>query len=250
MSGDGTGVRNFYVSFKFQKYVKRSIQNSTFLRSEGTIRLPMPGNLKDNMSVSYDSPSLGPMIGAALDSVSGGSTSGGLGGAVETITRGAASGAQGLAAQLAQDTAPNFLNAAGAYTGLAINPYQTVLFKNPDFKSHSFSWKLMPKNENETGKIRDIIRTFQFHMSPGVTETNGLFFSYPSMVVVSLFPESDFLYRFKPCIVKNVSVDYASGSTPSFFRSTKAPTSITLSHHTSAMWPTLERSLKERAVFN
>jgi hypothetical protein len=49
------------------------------------------------------------------------------------------------------------------------------------------------------------------------------------MVIVSLFPSSDFLYRFKPCVVKNVSVDYASGSSPSFFKGTKATTSITLS---------------------
>jgi hypothetical protein len=228
------GVRNFYVSFKFQKYVKRSINNSPFLRSEGTIRLPLPGNLKDNMSVNYDNAPLGAAVGAALDNLAGSNlvesdisaTTRNLG---QRTASALASGLQGTAAELVTSVGGQGYNAASAYFGVAVNPYQTVLFKQPDFKSHSFSWKLMPKNEYETGQIRDIIRTFQYHMSPGVSENNGLFFSYPSMALISLFPESDFLYRFKPCVVKNVSVDYASGSAPSFFKSTKAPTSITLS---------------------
>jgi hypothetical protein len=66
-------------------------------------------------------------------------------------------------------------------------------------------------------------------MSPGVSEGVGLFFSFPSMVTVSLFPSSEFLYRFKPCVIDNITVNYSPGSTPSFYRGTDAaPTAVTI----------------------
>jgi hypothetical protein len=49
------------------------------------------------------------------------------------------------------------------------------------------------------------------------------------MVTVSLFPSSEFLYRFKPCVIDNVTVNYSPGSTPSFYRGTNAaPTAVTI----------------------
>jgi hypothetical protein len=225
--------RDFYVSFSFQEYKKRSINDSPFLRSTGTVRLPLPSNLKDNLSVSYATESLGPAVGAALESAVGTSSSAtggsrleeGLGKALET----GLSAAQGATIAAVQGAAPQAAAAASAYSGIAVNPYQTVLFKNPNFKKHNFSWKLMPRDEQESGIIRDLVRTFQFHASPGVSEGNGLFFSFPSRVIISLFPSSEFLYRFKPCIVESVDVNYAAGSGPSFFKRSQAPTAVTFS---------------------
>jgi len=227
--------RSFYMSFAFQKYEKRSINNSPFLRSEGTVRLPIPNNLKDNMNVSYGTPSLGSAVGAALETVVAAgqnqafeSVSGALGAAVGTGLA-ALGGAAGAAIA---NTGPG--QAAQAYFGLAVNPFQTVLFEKPDFKKHSFSWRLIPKNEQESSLITNIVRTFQYHMSPGVggegATAPGLFFSYPSRVVVSLFPSSEFLYRFKPCVLQSVNVDYAPGSSPSFYkRSSGAPAAVNIS---------------------
>ena len=62
-----------------------------------------------------------------------------------------------------------------------------------------------------------------------MTSSNGLFFTFPSMVIVSLFPSSEFLYRFKPCVIESVDVNYAAGSGPSFFKRSQAPTAVTLS---------------------
>lgn len=227
--------RNFYMSFKFQAYEKRAINNSPFLRSNGTVRIPIPDNIRDNMSVTYGSSSLGPAVGAALEGAVGsgpiqgasvGETLANFGSAtINTIS----SAAQGGFAQLVQREAGPAAQAASAYFGAAVNPYQTVLFEKPEFKSHNFSWKFMPRDASESGTIRNIIRTFQYHMLPGVSEGVGLFFSYPSMVVISLFPSSDFLYRFKPCVIKSVNVNYGAAGAPSFFKRTAAPTTITMS---------------------
>jgi hypothetical protein len=226
--------RDFYISFKFQQYEKRSITNSPFLRSSGGIRLPLPSNLKDNLSVSYNPAELGPSAGAGLESIVGESPmpEGTIAAAVTLAERGFLAGAsivEGRALEAAQKLLGRGAEAASAYSGVAANPYQTILFKNPNFKKHNFSWKLMPRDEDESNKIRDLVRTFQFHMSPGVSRGPGLFFSYPSMVIVSLFPSSEYLYRFKPCVVETVDVNYAAGSGPSFFKRSQAPSAITLS---------------------
>lgn len=224
---------NFYMSFKFQAYEKRAITNAPFLRSQGTIRLPIPDNLRDNMSVTYGSANMSTAVGAGLESLvgsppsAGGDLASSVGSAIATAGRAASSYAQGAVAENLAQTGPG--QAAQAYFGLAVNPYQTVLFEKPEFKSHTFSWKFMPRDEEETAAARDIFRTFQYHMLPGVSEGIGLFFSYPSTVVVSLYPSSEFLYRFKPCVVKSVSVNYAAGSSPSFFKRSGAPTVMTMS---------------------
>lgn len=225
----GGESRNFFMSFSFMKYEKRSIQNQAFLRSEGTVRLPIPDAIRDNLSVSYNTASLTPAVGAALENFTG------TGGTIETITGAAIEGAAGATLGALQRAASGSADATAAvqatqaYFGLAINPYQTVLFEKPEFKTHNFSWKLMPRDEVESEDARDIFRTFQYHASPGVSKNAGLFFSYPSMVIVSLYPSSEFLYRFKPCIIKSVNVNYAAGNNPSFFKRTNAPTSMSLS---------------------
>lgn len=230
--------RSFYISFNFQMYEKRSIANSPFLRSQGTVRLPIPSNLKDSLSVTYGQEPLSPTVGATLEGLIGESPVGaegfgilgtGINRGVGAVTSGAAGAAVDLAQRAASAISPDLPKAGSAYTGLAVNPYQTVLFKNPDFKRHNFSWKFMPRDEVESARIRDIIRTFQHHMSPGVSRGPGIFFSYPSMVVMSLFPSSEYMYRFKPSVIKSVDVNYAAGSAPSFFKRTSAPTAITLS---------------------
>ena len=222
---DLTTTTPFYISFLFQIYIKRSINNSPFLRSRGTIRLPIPDNLSDVTSVTYSTEKgLTPAIGAGLDEFAGRNRQESDFNNLRTIA--AASITAGGLATL-QNNVGGLADAARAYSGVTLNPYQTVLFEKPNFKTHTFTWKLIPKNEVESNTIRNMIRTFQYHTLPGVSESPGLFFTFPSMVTVSLFPSSQYLYRFKPCVIKAVKVSYAE-TTPSFYRGTNAPTAITI----------------------
>jgi len=227
---DLTTTTKFYMSFLFQEYVKRSINNSPFLRSKSTIRLPIPDNLKDNTSVSYSTPDMDPLVGAALEQAAiNREQTGSAISSLQSVADIGTSALKGVAAEFVQglqDT--NAGKGIRSYLGLTVNPYQTVLFERPNFKSHTFTWKLIPKNEIESGIVRDIITTFQYHSLPGISDGIGLIFSFPSMVTVSLHPSSEFLYRFKPAVVESISVNYAPGSAPSFYRRTDAPTAVTI----------------------
>jgi hypothetical protein len=230
---DLTNVSEHYISFLFQAYQKRSINNAPFLRSTGTIRLPMPDNLKDDTEVTYSQKGLSPVVGASLDLAASGripdiNNLTAADGRAVTSTGATAIGAGVLANRMG--STGDVVNSLKAFSGITQNPYQTVLFESPQFKTHTFTWKLIPSNEAESEKIKNIIRTFQFHMLPGVLGGAGILFSFPSMVTVSLYPSSDYLYRFKPCVIDKVSIDYAPGaeSSPSFYSGTNAPTAVLL----------------------
>jgi hypothetical protein len=54
---------------------------------------------------------------------------------------------------------------------------------------------------------------------------NGPFLKYPNLALIQLRPEDMYTFKFKPCAVSAVSVDYSGGGSPSFFKN-GAPTVV------------------------
>jgi len=220
----------FFIKFTFKKYEKRSQASSSVIKTQGPgIKLPMPKSLRDNLSVQYDSPSLGSTTGVITDQLSAIndqnsyleriSRSSGLGAVLEAISPLVNIGAASAIDQFG-DT--KIGQAAQALTGVAPNPYQTWLFKHPNFRDHSFNWTLAPTTPEESIIIRNIIHLFQKNMLPAKQDrNNALLLQYPSIVYPQLFAgsaqTSSYLYDFKPCVIKSVSVDYAGAGKPAFF---------------------------------
>lgn len=237
----------FFIKFQFKQYEKRSQDNSKVIRVNGPgIKLPIPKSLRDNLSVSYDSPSLGSLVGATLDVLSGDAILRNQPPRVPTllpqlpsIPQGASNLAAAAALQAIDLNSP-LAQATSAFTGIAPNPYQTWLFKHPNFRNHSFSWTLAPESPEESDIIRTIVRLFQKNMLPAKQNgSNALLLQYPSLVYIQLFAgnpqNSSYLYDFKPCVLKSVSADYAAAGRPAFFTSNNqrgvsgAPAAVTLS---------------------
>jgi hypothetical protein len=57
----------------------------------------------------------------------------------------------------------------------------------------------------------------------------GTLLKYPNMAIISLSPNQDYLYKFKPCVIESMSVNYASAGMPSFFKRSDAPVDVTIS---------------------
>lgn len=157
-------------------------------------------------------------IGAAIGSKIGGA-SGAIGGA--------------LAGQA--------LKGSIAGAGLARNPYMAVMYSAPQFRSHQFSWKLIPRSIDETETIRNIIRTFKYYAAPGLNEKNKHFFDYPHQFDVE-FHYDDYLFNIAPSVLTSLEVNYHAEGQPlyhdtideSFFadevvtKDTKSPVSISI----------------------
>jgi hypothetical protein len=229
---DPSANRNAYMAIQFVEYQRRSIFNQPFLSATGGIRLPVPSELRDNTQVSY-SPSgpTDPAIGAAIEGGLAGRNGVGSSGSVASAVLGAFGGGAagaitkataGLTAATGMDTAQ-----ALQLGGLAQNPFLTVLFQAPTFKKHSFSWKLAPNNEEESNTVKEIIDTLRSNMLPAMApNAGGTLLTYPNMAIINLYPDETFLYRFKPCVIESLDVNFAVGGQPSFFKNTNAPTLV------------------------
>ena len=242
--------------FDFRKYERRSIFRQPYMRPQGTIRLPISKNIKDQYKISWEEKGQDPIVGAAMETLlaSGGFVNG-LTDAMGNIAEGnmmqaigdlgnAVGTAAGVGTGLAAGAAFQYGNTAsrmiggvlGQITGneisatgnellqplgLAQNPYLTVLFKQPNFKRHQFSWKLIARDPEESRTINTIISTFKYHMLPSVPgglALGGTLLGYPSIVNIGFHSSDDYLYRFKSCVIEGLDVNYAPASTPAFFK--------------------------------
>jgi hypothetical protein len=218
-----------YMSMDFSSYTRRSIYEQPFFRDIMRIRLPIPSNLVEQTSVSYDkSAELGSVAGSVVDTLSpnAGGTAGRNAGAIASgvavgAIRNVTTGAERLSGL-------PIGAAASSLTGITPNPFQTVLFKSPDFRAHTFAWKFSPTSSEESETLYNIINTFKYHSLPGLLGSGGVLFSYPEILKINFQPANAtrFLYQFKPCVVESITVNFTPANGPSFFRDTLAPTAV------------------------
>ena len=89
-------------------------------------------------------------------------------------------------------------------------------------------WPGHSSNATDTARAVAVCNAFKYHSLPDLSGAlAGTLLSYPDMVYISIYPQNKYMYNFKPCVIKGVTVDYASNG-PSFFN-TQAPSCITLS---------------------
>jgi hypothetical protein len=230
---DPSADRNSYIAIEFQEYQRRSIFDQPFLNAIGGIHLPIPSQLSDNQQLNYEQKSGDPITGAAIEAGLKGrnNNNSSLGGAaVAQALGGAAAGIANKAASVAGSIVGIDTAQALQLGGLAQNPFLTVLFNSPTFKKHNFSWKLAPNNSEESEILKNIINTFKSNMLPAIQpNVGGTLLTYPNMAKISLYPNPDYLYKFKPCVIESMDVNYAIGGQPSFFKGTNAPTEVQIS---------------------
>jgi hypothetical protein len=214
-----------YISFQFSEYKRRSIFDRAFYNGIGSIRLPMPANLVDQQKVDYETQG-NLLVGAGVEyglHPNQGSQAMAAAGALGGQIAGAApivSNAQTLI------NSPGGAQALQVY-GLAVNPFLTVLFKSPTFKRHSFAWRLSPNDPKESTLINNILTKFRYHMLPAKADSAvGAILKYPDICNVKLHPDDNWLYKFKPCVVESISINFSPNGNPSFYSQTNAPSDV------------------------
>jgi hypothetical protein len=237
-----------YVSFAFMEY-KRPSQFEP-LKTDGIknyISLPIPSNLVDSSKLDYGI-AKGGVLGEALANLirSTEASATNADGLIDSLKKRVLStegltnilqgaGAAGIGATLsaARGIAGNdIVDGALSAAGIAENPFSTVVFKGPELKTHQFTWNFSPNNEDESSIVKTIINTFKKAAYPELMELGaGGFYKYPMIVIPNFGPTeiAENLYRFKPCVISGIDVDYAPQKVPGFFGRTKAPVNISFS---------------------
>ena len=218
--------QDFSIIFQFYQYDRPSILYPPSLKPLGAIALPIPTDMIDSTSLNYSEVKLSdPILGASLENskkVANDITAGNLADAAQIA-------AQTVGAQMITKNVGDNLAPVLQMFGLAQNPFLTVLFNSPNFKTYRFTWTFIPENKTDSEKLKNILDKFRYHSLPDIMPNqSGLLLTYPDMVVPVIIPNK-YMFDMKQCVLTNVDVNYAPGGTPAFFAGSNAPNAIRLS---------------------
>jgi hypothetical protein len=210
----------YYMSLDFQSYERPSPQMAAVFKRFRTIQLPIPRDLKENFDLDVNPKALGAKAGGLAD----------LG---VDLLRGAGTSVQGtefaiLYGALAQAFEGSAADALGQALGAVPNPHLQALFSGVDLRTHTFQWTFAPRNPQESRNLKAIIKEIKKNSLPDYSTTGTAALQYPPMVEIRLMPWGDDLIKFKKCLIKSVSINYAPAGLPSFFAGTREPTMIQL----------------------
>lgn len=106
---------------------------------------------------------------------------------------------------------------AGAF-GQVPNPRTDLFFKGIDYRTHAFSFTLLPRNIQEARTIDHILNTFQFYMLPSFGK--GAFIGYPYEFDITMFTQRDgsphHLNTIGRSVLTKCTINHASGSRVAF----------------------------------
>ena len=199
------------------------------LSEDGVIILPMPSNIEDSNSVSYDGDTLNSITAAGIGLAEGLMTDVQLNdpstwssNITHIVTRAADESGLGIGNArnlLIKQLAAQAINVFGSNVSLnqllarsegkIFNPNMELLFNNVTLRTFRFSFKMTPRDEVESLQVKSIIRSLKKNMAAKRVE--NLFLNTPNIFELEykkgnrLHP---FLHRFKQCALSDMSVNY------------------------------------------
>lgn len=244
LQGDGDQFLSMFVHKNYRMKRDTIAQKPRLLE----IVLPIPNNLIQGTSVSYQQESLGffgkqaAELSSAFD---GGAKSIASVLKQQLTSQNIGEGIKYFGAAILQEFGseiPGIGNIIqGGYYGQGItrNPYEVQMFSNVNFRSHSFNYKFVPKSLDEQNTINTIIKKLKYHMLPSYTTLAKTYFKYPDIfeLVLNTGRPNDsgdlenYFFKFQPCVLETINVNYNPEGSP-FYHDTggngKAPVSLTV----------------------
>jgi len=202
-------------------------------KHKGTVILPIPSNIQDGNSVSYGEDKLNSISAAAL---------GGAGALMDltldsTFLKSGSDafkaakkefetlGAENVLNLLKKSLTAEALNVFGGNitvdsllareNGQILNQNMELLFNGVTLRTFRFSFKMTPRDNTESDNIKYIIRFLKENMAAR-TGSSNTFLETPRIFDLSYRKGRDkhpFLHSFKPCFLKDMSVNYTGENT-------------------------------------
>ena len=222
------------LSISVLKYKAREITNTYKIQSRekshggaarkilGTCILPAPGGIGDQHSCSWGPDNMDPaslaIANATFEALS---KPGGVNEkASEMIDRVKKAGAdiksdpdisKALAAMFTKQATGMSGNILTRKTGNIQNPNMELLFNAPTLRPFAFTYRMSPRNREESIMVKRIIRMFKQSMMPSQSPS-GLFLESPNTYKLKFLNgnrgEHDFLPKIKECALTSFNVNY------------------------------------------
>jgi hypothetical protein len=204
----------------------------------GEVILPMPLSVRDAVGAEWGVSAIN-TLALGLFSAVRDKYEGSLGGAAGLLRTGfkgfqsleawvaladayAAAGNGALREQIVNDVTKDIVGSLGIQvdplqvlarsTGSVVNNNAELLFKGPKLRSFDFTWKLSPRNPDDSARIRKMIRWFKVNSLPYISETGAIFMETPNVFVVQYTKanneRNEALPQPKICALLDFRVDY------------------------------------------
>jgi hypothetical protein len=116
---------------------------------------------------------------------------------------------------------PGFTDLTLKSIGAAVNPHVEMLFKQTENRQFQFDFHFIPRSQQESVAIANIIKTFKSFAAPEVSsEAGGRYFIPPAQFDISFYfmqAENQSIARISTCALTNINVNYAgAGSWTTF----------------------------------
>ena len=233
----------------------------TLKNPKHTIYLPIPRQIQDANSVSYDSSKLDPLeaAGAALIKQGIESPTVGLvekalkqiGEGVDLIGENTDAIASAIAGRaigaLGGNVTANSLIARGS--GAILNPNLESLFQGVKLRQFPFTFEFFPRNAREAQEVKNIIRVFKRSMSARNNKNSGggVLIKQPDIFQLRYMKgsaEHPFLNKFLPMHLTDIKINYSqSGTYSTFYDGT--PTHMSLSCSFQEVNPVYQEDYEE-----
>lgn len=244
---NGIEETGHFAMFFLHEDLKYDVKDFEERKSQGTIILPLPADLNTGYAADYSTEEIslaGAATGASISKAIGtGSAKGFINSIKGDVTSGTFdakelagsilnSGLQVATSEIASiiPGAESFVKGAMYGAGVARNPHQAVLFNTVGFRTHSFSYNMVPKNFEEQTAINNIIFMLKSAMLPDYLLGNH-FFKYPAKFDIKLTTDNTYLFDISASVLTQFDVSY-HGQGGDFYHDingVKAPTSVTIS---------------------
>ena len=233
----------------------------TLKNPKHTIYLPIPRQIQDANSVSYDSSKLDPLEAAGAALIKQGIESPSvkiaqdalkaIGEGVDLIGENTDAIASAIAGRaigaLGGNVTANSLIARGS--GAILNPNLESLFQGVKLRQFPFTFEFFPRNAREAQEVKNIIRVFKRSMSARNNKNSGggVLIKQPDIFQLRYMKgsaEHPFLNKFLPMHLTDIKINYSqSGTYSTFYDGT--PTHMSLSCSFQEVNPVYQEDYEE-----
>ena len=232
-----------------------SVDRAPTKRLDTVITMFMPADVKVNYKSNYTDQSIGTGAQAASQIIGEVVNTGSFN--TDTIMRNAGD----LATQAGRDALLSILSVAPIFEGskeaieigmgAALTDRMEMAFKGIDKRKFSYTFKMMPRSQDESDEIKKIVDMFKFHMLPEMLQASsrGRLMGYPSTFDIKYMyqnAENNYLNKVSECYLESMDVDYG-GDRYRTFKPTSAgapPTEVTITLN----FGEIELITRERAI--
>lgn len=200
---------------------KDLVQGFSLKRNIEQLRLAIALFMPDGINTSYDNEYEALSVTATLGALGFGAQAlASKGGSVDETNAFIAEAASSIAGRIVGNDDLSRLGIFGT-TGRVINPQLEMLYTSPVLRRFTFDFRLIPRNEAESGLILGIINNLKYYAAPSIPDNStGRYFIPPAQFEIEFYDgnnnQNGFLFKTKKCALSGINVDYSPNGFATF----------------------------------